>query len=144
MSAQRTDPRAIAPWRGRAGGLLVALAATISAAACEGKTDETTAGLDAPDWMLTIVSPPHGAQVGDRVDIELALTGRGMALDFPRSFQVGYFVDDELVLASPDLAVSIALPFGAHVLRVAGVDEAGAPTSEVAGDRIQLIRLGAP
>jgi len=121
---------------------ILALATLVAAAAaCGGATGTTTSSLEAPAWMLTIVTPRHGAQVGDRMDVELALTGRGVALDQPRAFQVGYFVDEELVLASPDLAVTLELPLGAHTLRVAGVDENGAPTSEVAGDRIQVIRL---
>lgn len=127
----------------RSSRTILALAAMAATAACGGAESEKTSALGTPDWMLTIVAPQHGAQVGEQVEIELALTGRGMALDLPRSFQVGYFVDDALVLASPDLAVAIDLPLGAHVLRVAGVDEAGRETSGVAGDRIQLIRLSA-
>lgn len=124
------------------GKRIVLALAFAGVAACDGGTEETTSALEAPPWMLTIVAPSHGAQVGDRMDVELALTGRGVALDLPRAFQVGYFVDDELVLASPDVAVTLSVPPGAHVLRVAGVDERGAPVSAVAGDRIQVIRLG--
>jgi len=125
----------------RGKGIVLALAFA-AAAACDGATEEATTALEAPPWMLTIVAPSHGAQVSDRMDIELALTGRGVALDLPRAFQVGYFVDDALVLASPDLAVTLEVPEGPHMLRVAGVDENGAPTSAVAGDQIQVIRLG--
>ncbi|HWV39211.1 MAG TPA: hypothetical protein VN033_12145 [Vulgatibacter sp.] len=123
------------------GKTIILALALAGAAACEGGTEETTTTLETPPWMLTIVTPAHGAQVDDRMEVELALTGRGVALDLPRAFQVGYFLDDALVLASPDLKVTLEVPVGAHVLRVAGVDEAGAPTSAVAGDRIQVIRL---
>lgn len=126
----------------RVRGTILALAAVMATASCGDGEAEQTSALEAPAWMLTIVAPRHGEQVGEQVEVELALTGRGAALDWPRAFQVGYFVDDALVLASPDLAVSIDLPLGAHVLRVAGVDEAGRERSEVSGDKIQLIRLG--
>ncbi len=117
------------------------LAAIVLVAGCGGEEGTQTSAIETPPWMLTIVSPRHGSEVGEEAEVEVALTGKGVALDLPRSFQVGYFIDDELVLYSADRKVKVAVPVGGHLLRVAGVDEAGAELGEVTGDRIQLVRL---
>ncbi|AKU92421.1 hypothetical protein AKJ08_2808 [Vulgatibacter incomptus] len=120
--------------------LAIALSVALAIAGCGGGDSTGSSGLDTPRWMLTIIAPRHGAQVGGQAHVEVALTGMGVALDEPRDFSVGYFLDERLVLQSADLVVELDVPPGGHLLRVLGVDETGKPSAKVVGDRIQLVR----
>lgn len=114
------------------------MALMLGLAGCGGSEESRSDNLGNSDWTLTIISPDHGSQVPPAAQVEVALTGPAAARGETPDFDVGFFIDDQLVMQGGDLAVELNLPLGSHTLRVSAVDVSGIPLPDVVGDVIDI------
>jgi hypothetical protein len=120
------------------GSALLGFCAAAALVGCGGSDSTRSDPLDGADWTLTIVSPSHGDEVSTLAEVEVAISGDAVARGDNPSFDIGFFVDGELVHQTSDTTAMIALPIGSHALGVEGVDRDGGVLEDVLGDEILL------
>ena len=117
-----------------------ASAALVGCGDSEGKRSDS---VGEAAWTLTITSPKHGSLQRGRALVQVAITGSGSAQGESPDFDIGYFVDGELMKRSRSTEVQLAMPQGGYVLRVDGIDAEGNVMERVVGDEVS-IEIGNP
>jgi hypothetical protein len=126
---------------GKFGAAILGLCAGMALTGCGDSDSSRSDRLGGADWTLTITSPQHGSLHRGQALVRVAITGEAAARGDERNFDIGYFVNDELITRSPDTNAQITLPTGTHALRVEGVDTSGQVVERVIGDEV-LVEIG--
>lgn len=128
---------------GKWGAAMLAACAGAALCACGGSEDSRTDGVRGADWTLTIVSPKHGTLQRGKAIVNVAVTGPAAARGQVPDFDIGYFVDGELVYRSHEPHAELPLERGSYELRVDGIDHDGLVLPRVVGDEVS-IEVGTP
>jgi hypothetical protein len=126
---------------GKFGAAILGLCAGLALTGCGGSDSSRSDSLGGADWTLTITSPQHGSVHRGQALVRVAVTGEAAARGDERNFEIGYFVNDELVTRSRDTKAQITLPTGTHALRVEGVNTSGQVVERVVGDEV-MVEIG--